>query len=81
MNFHKYILFNYFNFRASSLAVLWGFINSLQILVLIPLFNINYPANAKFFNSFLINSIMFKFVNIKSVVNQMFNITETDPLT
>ena len=39
----------------TSLSQLWGMINSLQIVVYLPLFGqLNYPSNANLFNGYLI---------------------------
>ena len=41
--------------RAGSLQVIWGMINTMQIIANITLFNINLPANASLFYSFIVD--------------------------
>lgn len=40
---------------ASSLQLLWGMINVLQIIIYMPLFNIAFPANAQFFYALIVD--------------------------
>jgi hypothetical protein len=39
--------------------LLWGLVNALQLIVALPLFAVNFPANAQLFFSFLQNIASF----------------------
>ena len=47
---------------AASLSQLWSMLNGLQLAVHLPLFNLNFPANANYFIEFVINVATFDLV-------------------
>jgi len=71
--------------RATSLYLLWGLINTLQIIVNLPLLNINFPANAMYLRDFnknrffygllvdLSNINVLPYANIEAGMNMNFN--------
>ena len=57
--------------------MLWGMINVMQIIVNMPLFNINFPSNAVFFYSFLVDISNFNLIPqsfITSVENSLISV-------
>ena len=42
--------------------MLWGMINVMQIIVNMPLLNVNFPANALLFYSFIVNISNFNII-------------------
>jgi len=63
---------------SSSLNLLWGLVNALQLIVCIPLFNINFPGNAQIFFSMLINIAQFNVFPSQKMLF-FFHFNETDP--
>ena len=47
---------------AASLSQLWSMLNGLQLAVHLPLFNLNFPANANLFIEFIIQVATFDLV-------------------
>lgn len=54
-------------FLASSLAVLWGLLNSLQLIVHLPLFAISIPENVKRYYVVLYDLATFDIVPSESI--------------
>lgn len=63
---------------AASLSQLWSMLNGLQLAVHLPLFNLNFPANANFFIEFVIQVATFDLIPPELVLS-FFSFTETDP--
>mmetsp|Transcript_39890 Transcript_39890/g.29426 ORF Transcript_39890/g.29426 Transcript_39890/m.29426 type:complete len:103 (+) Transcript_39890:99-407(+) len=63
---------------SSSLSLLWGMINALQIIVNIPLFTISFPANAKMFYSFIVSIATFDIIPMDKIEEKFFSFTKTD---
>ena len=57
-------------FVSFSLNYLWGLINALQMIVYLPLFNINFPANINMFNSILISVATFDIIPKVELLNR-----------
>ena len=51
---------------------MWGLINSLQIVLHLPLINYYFPANAMILFSFLINIATFNLINTQPVESFFF---------
>jgi hypothetical protein len=47
---------------AASLQMLWGMINVMQIIVHMPLLNVNFPENTMFFYSLIIDISSFNLI-------------------
>jgi hypothetical protein len=45
-----------------SLSILWGLINVIQMIVILPLVEITYPTNAMTLNSFLLRVANFEII-------------------
>jgi hypothetical protein len=68
-------------FVSFSLSYLWGLINALQMIVYLPLFNINFPANMNMFNSILISVATFDIIPKIEEINRLifkFKLTEEE---
>lgn len=68
-------------FLSASLNYLWGMINTLQIIVKIPLLQISFPSNAFMFYIFINNIAAFDIIPVNSIYSQMFSFTETLPFS
>ena len=55
---------------------LWGFINSLQIVIHMPLLDINFPANANYIFSMLISIVTLNLIPSDSILNKLFSFPE-----
>ena len=52
--------------------MLWGTINTLQLIVLVTLFNLNYPNNAMFMFGLISQISSFNIVPVSTIVNDLF---------
>lgn len=64
----------------APLQMLWGMINSLQLIVHLPVFSLNFPANASQLLTKLIEVSSFSLLPMDQINNLVFNFTETDAL-
>jgi len=64
-----------------SLSLLWGMINSLQIVVHFPLTSLVYPANAKLFYSFFITISTFDMLPTKTINAFIFTFSEEEAIS
>ena len=55
---------------STSLSLLWTLINVLQILVCLPLVDVNYPANALNFNKIFIAIANFEILPVASILKK-----------
>lgn len=63
---------------SSSLNMLWGLINTLQLIAHMPMFAINFPANAKLL-FLLINQVStFDILPVEDIQNGMFNFDQIE---
>ena len=67
-------------FLSASLQQLWSMINTQQIIVMMPLFSINLPANAGVFFGFIMQIAAFDILPTDSFYDTYFNIDETEPM-
>jgi len=58
---------------SSSLQLLWGIINSLQIIFLTTLFNVNIPSNARVMFSYLMSFSQMDLLPIELLSEKMFS--------
>jgi hypothetical protein len=63
---------------SSSLQVLWGTINTLQLLVLVTLFNLSYPYTAIFTFKLIAEISSFKIFPVDKIINMLFSFSEPD---
>lgn len=64
----------------APLQMLWGMINSLQLIVHLPVFSLNFPANGSQLLTKLIEVSSFSLLPMDHINNLVFNFTETDAL-
>lgn len=65
---------------AASLNQLWSMINTQQLIVMMPLFNISMPANAAVFFRHIMEIAAFDFVDFGDIIHETFEIEETEPI-
>jgi hypothetical protein len=66
-------------FLTAGLSQLWSMINTQQIIVMMPLFNLNLPANAGMFFGFIMNLASFNLLPTDRFYNAYFNMKAYDP--
>ncbi len=64
---------------SAGLSQLWSMINTQQIIVVMPLFNTNIPANAGMFFGFIMNLASFNLLPTDKFYNQYLNMSKDDP--
>lgn len=60
------------------LQYLWGLINTLQIIVLTDLFNLDVPPNADNFMMMILGLCSLEFIDTSVYLNEMFSFRETE---
>eukprot|EP00347_Sterkiella_histriomuscorum_P009028 403342805 len=63
---------------SASLQMLWGMINTVQMIVHMPLINIDFPANTMLFYSLLFEISNFQLVPSDDINTQIFDFSETE---
>ena len=64
-------------FRSASLQFLWGMVNTLQLIVHIPLFSLNFPMNVNLLFQIMFDITNFSFINTEKIEKKMFNFTSS----
>ena len=64
-------------FAASFLQFLWGLINTLQIIMLTTLFDLQIPINAKMVMTMLMQLCAMDFLHTETIFNTLFKFRET----
>ena len=59
-------------FMSSSIQMLWGTINTLQLIVMTTLFNLNFPDNCIVMFNIVADISQFSLVPTTSIVNRLF---------
>ena len=67
-------------FRFASLNQLWSLIHTQQLIVLMPLFDIQLPANAYSFFNQIFKIASFNIIDIEPTINKMLRLNQTEPL-
>jgi hypothetical protein len=62
---------------SSSIQMLWGTINTLQVIVLVTLFNLSYPDNAMFAFKLIAKITRFSIIPVDKIINAMFTFDES----
>ena len=57
---------------SKSMQLLWGLINVMQLIVLLPLYNLAFPANAALFYSFLRELSNFEILPVDLINNAIY---------
>jgi len=58
-------------FLSTSLALLWGLINVLQMILILPLIQVTYPINAKTFNGIILTIANFDIIPSSDLVQKV----------
>ena len=66
-------------FSAGLMQLLWGLINTLQIIVLTYLFNLDIPMNASMLMVMLLKLCSMEFFSTDELFDKMFDFRETEP--
>jgi hypothetical protein len=69
-------------YRSASLQQLWGMINTLQLMVIVPLFNLSFASNSMFFFHFIASVTRFNVVPAEDLIKRYLNFdpAESKPL-
>jgi hypothetical protein len=65
---------------SSSLNMLWSMINNQQLIVLMPCFDLQMPANVQIFFNEINQIASFDIINIDPLINRVLNLNETEPI-
>ncbi len=65
---------------SASLNQLWAMINTQQLMVMMPLFKIEMPANAGIFFKHVMEIAAFDFYDFGDIIHEHMQIEPTDPL-
>eukprot|EP00347_Sterkiella_histriomuscorum_P021033 403335520 len=63
---------------SQSLQVLWGFVNSQQLISHLPLYELMIPANLYYFFQLVVGSMSFDYMFSDLIVQTVFDIPDTD---
>ena len=63
---------------SASLQMLWSMINVIQLIVKLPLLNINFPQNAAFFYNLITEISSFNLIPTDKINKVFFNFTDRD---
>lgn len=63
----------------TSLSAIWGAINSLQVIIYMPLFNVRFPANASYLNASLVMIGTFEVLPADYMNEKLFTLPITEP--
>jgi hypothetical protein len=66
---------------SASLQMLWGLINVMQLIVNMPLLNIQFPQNAVTFYTFIQSVSSFNIIPTDDIKAALFSFTEAEPDT
>ena len=66
---------------SGSMEQIWSFLNSLQIVELVGLFNIKQPGNMSAFSKFFSHITQVKLIDTESILSENMYIPEQDPHT
>ena len=66
------------SYRSASLQYLWGMINTLQIIVHMPLLKIRFPANSYLLFSLISQIAQFDLLPFKDINSNLFDVEEVE---
>jgi len=58
-------------FMSVSMQLLWGMVNTLQLVIHMNMLSVMMPANVQFFFSFIVNIVNFKIIPTKDIINKI----------
>jgi hypothetical protein len=53
------------------MQLLWGMMNTLQVIVHMPMLNILFPANAEYFLTFLVDIVTFNIIPTEKIIDKI----------
>ena len=59
------------------MQLIWGMINTLQLVVHMNMLSVIIPANVQFFFSFLVSIVNFKIIPTKEIINKIMVINDS----
>lgn len=65
-------------FSSGALQWLWGQINSMQMILLTSLFNVNFPVKAKHTMKVLWKMLTLDFLQLEALASKVFDFRETE---
>ena len=63
-------------FMSVSMQLLWGMVNTLQLVIHMNMLSVMIPANVQFFLSFVVNIVNFKIVPTKDIINSLLGLKD-----
>jgi len=63
-------------FMSVSMQLLWGMVNTLQLVIHMNMLSVMIPANAQFFLSFIVNIVNFKIIPTKDIINSLLGLKD-----
>ena len=67
-------------FMSSSIQMLWGTINTLQLIVLSTLFTLNFPDNCIVLFNIVADISQFSLIPTSTIVNRLYSFEDSDPV-
>jgi hypothetical protein len=63
-------------FMSVSMQLLWGMVNTLQLVIHMNMLSVMIPANVQFFLSFVVNIVNFKIIPTKDIINSLLGLKD-----
>ena len=63
-------------FMSVSMQLLWGMVNTLQLVIHMNMLSVMMPANVQFFFSFIVNIVNFKIIPTKDIINKIIGVKD-----
>ena len=63
-------------FMSVSMQLLWGMVNTLQLVIHMNMLSVMIPANVQFFFGFIVNIVNFKIVPTKDIINKIIGVKD-----
>ena len=63
-------------FMSVSMQLLWGMVNTFQLVIHMNMLSVMIPANVQFFLSFVVNIVNFKILPTKDIINSLLGIKD-----
>lgn len=58
------------------MQLLWGMVNTLQLVIHMNMLTLLVPANVQFFFTFIVDIVNFKVFDVKPIINKVFGFKE-----
>jgi len=63
-------------FMSVSMQLLWGMVNTLQLVIHMNMLSVMIPPNVQFFLSFVVNIVNFKIIPTKDIINNLLGLKD-----